>query len=431
MCNRLFVPKTMSLTVRESSAFLFLSSVMTFPRSYLVLKIVMFAIFLIINAATLIKEKTILIHVRIIVFYYLIAGIGLIWAIVGYVNGGAFVGIVDNLRLYVLWSVVLCIVFNLLLQGNAFLVFHKSIVTAGILISSMNYFALYNHVGQLGYIPDAVLRELHMYIGIHEGYIQIISHNIGALFFITAYLITIQFRKDMSSLNGSIFKLSLLMCLALVVLSGRRALWIAISMAPFLIVLLTAITDSFNQLRGRKWLLLIVFAGFIPVIVILDFALSGEFVNNSSLSHLQAAFSSSDERTLQKDYLIDGFKNYPVFGSGFGVNADYLRNEERPWLYELTYHQMLFNFGVVGISLFFTLIATYVYYAVAFISQRNQDSGYAFSMLVAIMVFSIGAYSNPYFGSFDFLLLLGVLPLITASFYVDKYRNNITSLGGS
>ena len=52
-------------------------------------------------------------------------------------------------------------------------------------------------------------------------------------------------------------------------------------------------------------------------------------------------------------------------------------------------------------------------------------------MLVTIIIFSIGAYSNPYFASFDFLLLLGVFSLIAASFYLEKDGNNIASSGGS
>jgi len=408
--------KTQSLNFMEISACLFLSAVFTFPRSYLLLKLILLVVLLLVHAPMLAKERPILVHFRLLVFYVSIAGIGLIWSLVGLINAGALAGIIDNLRLYVAWSAAFVVIYSLLLRGNAFLVFHKSIVIAGILISGLNLFALYNYVGQLGVVPLAAIKELNMYIGIYEGYIQFTSHNIGSLFFIAAYLMTVQFRKDLSHLNGNWPKIALYMCLVLVLLSGRRALWIAVALVPFLIMGLAVLTNGLNQLRGRKSLLLICLMGVIPMAVVLDFILNGDFASNSSLLHLQEAFSSADERTIQKSYLIDGFSNYPIFGSGFGAYAGYLRSEQMPWLYELTYHQMLFNFGIVGFALFSILMAVYFCYALAFIAQCNPNSGLAFSMLVAIITFAIGSYSNPYFGSFDFLMFLGVMPLIAASY---------------
>ncbi|GEM_PF-1868381 len=423
------INKSMSLTVWEGTSLLFISAAMVFPRSYLVFKLAMFVIFLLFNMASLTGEKRIIVHGRVIVFYCVIAAMGLFWAVVGYINGGAFQGILDNLRLYVMWSVVLCVFFNLLLRGRALLILHRSIVVSAIIITTMNILAVLNYAGRFGYIPEAVIEELHMFVGVHNGYVQIVSHNIGTLFFITAYLMALQFRKDAHGLNGAAEKLALLLCLVVVILSGRRALWVAISMVPFTTVLLAMVTGSSGRLRGKGWLSLVMLAGFIPVIVVLEFVITGEYMESPTLMHLQAAFSASDERSIQAGYLIEGFRAYPVFGSGFGVSAGYLRSEGSPWLYELTYHQLLFNFGLVGISLFVILLAVYSYYTLSFIAHGSPYSVCAFSLFVAIIIFSLGAYSNPYFGSFDFLLLLGILPLISASFRFEN-GNSTTAPSG-
>ena len=425
-------------TIRDKSAFLFLASTMVFPRSFLVVKLILLIGFFLVSTTSILKQRKLLLHGRILIFYLSIAGIGLTWSIIGLTNGWDLSAINDYLRLYVLWSILLCVVFHFLLMGDAFQVFHKSIVASGLVIPAMNFIALFSYVMQLGLVPEVVTRELDMRIGIHPGYIQMTAHNIGSLFFITAYLVAIQFRKDMNHLNGFIVKLSLFMCIVLVLLSGRRALWVTILLVPFLVVFLTIVTSGFNQLRGRRFLLYLL-AGFCLAIVILFFLVSGENSISASFSHLQDAFSATDERSIQRSYLIDGFENYPIFGSGFGAIAGYQRSHESPWLYELTYHQMLFNFGLIGISLFIILLAIYFYYAIVFISQCNQNSGHAFSFIVAIVTFSIGAYSNPYFGSFDFILLLGVFPVIAASLNAKvpvlpgptKYVNVAASGGGN
>src|SRR3954464_7750643 len=81
------------------------------------------------------------------------------------------------------------------------------------------------------------------------------------------------------------------------------------------------------------------------------------------LDHVSAAFSSEDERTIQRGYLISSFMDQPVLGSGFGANAGYTRNPALPWLYELSYFQMMFNFGLVGLVGWGMLSGTYLFLA--------------------------------------------------------------------
>jgi O-antigen ligase len=94
--------------------------------------------------------------------------------------------------------------------------------------------------------------------------------------------------------------------------------------------------------------------------------------------------ASQDERNIQKRFLVEAFAERPLMGAGFGSTARYLRSYERPWTScELTYHQMLFNLGIVGTAL-----------------------------LAAFCSLLLGAYSNRYFGSFDLLFFAGLLPFL-------------------
>ncbi|MDH1213496.1 hypothetical protein N5C38_20915 [Pseudomonas chengduensis] len=133
------------------------------------------------------------------------------------------------------------------------------------------------------------------------------------------------------------------------------------------------------------------------------------------------AFSSEDERSIQGPYLIKGFIENPFFGSGFGGYAGYTRSETSPWLYEMTYHQLLFNLGVLGISILVALFGYYSFKICLFSRRLDSDAVYLPSIAVGLLGLAIGSYSNPYLGSFDFLLLVGFLPVVVAHYGKQRF----------
>jgi hypothetical protein len=121
--------------------------------------------------------------------------------------------------------------------------------------------------------------------------------------------------------------------------------------------------------------------------------------------------------------LYKSFTEYPIFGSGFGGYAGYTRNLETPWLYELTYFQLMYNFGVVG--LFFIAVIFFIYIALAIKQLRIQNEFQTNdrALLVGLISFLIGTYSNPYLASFDFLLYLGMLPVLSQIYKNKELKN--------
>ena len=126
-------------------------------------------------------------------------------------------------------------------------------------------------------------------------------------------------------------------------------------------------------------------------------------------------FSDDDgARLSQADLLFKAFIEQPILGSGFGGTIDLIRNAERPWIFELTYLQMLFNFGFLGIL----GLASLFYFQYVKIHRNSKDE-FLFnpvekSMACGFAFLLLGAISNPYFGSFDFLLTIGVLPFLAS-----------------
>jgi O-antigen ligase len=60
---------------------------------------------------------------------------------------------------------------------------------------------------------------------------------------------------------------------------------------------------------------------------------------------------SASSRVSQAPKLWDAFKSNPILGDGFGavIRPKFIRDPAAPWSYELTYLQILFQTGVVGL----------------------------------------------------------------------------------
>ena len=73
---------------------------------------------------------------------------------------------------------------------------------------------------------------------------------------------------------------------------------------------------------------------------------------------VESSLGSADIRNRQGDLLLDGFFGSPLLGDGTGsIAADIVRDERRPWAYELQFHLLLFRSGLFGAGLYLTAIA--------------------------------------------------------------------------
>jgi hypothetical protein len=403
-----------SRSIASLPAVMFVASMAIFAQSFVVVKVFFLALFLAASIVHVALGNKVVVYSRLASFYLVTCVAGIVWAIVGLLNPSNYVlGVFDALRLYVIWSIAFLVLYSLLRSEPSLGLMHASMVLSGMLISTINLVGLADQIGGWGLIPEDLRQDLELRIGIHEGYIQITSHNIGSLFLIAPYLLSLQFRTDGTTANTWLTKLTLVMCLILTAVSGRRALWLVVALTPCLILVLSIVTGSHGAIRAgaRRFL----HAYTIAALVGVGFtSLRPESMPEIGyVSHLKAAFSSEDERTIQKAYLIDSFRESPILGSGFGAHAGYLRSEERPWTYELTYHQLLFNLGIVGLVVLGGLVSVYFVFVTRLLRQFKDDSAIPFALLVGLCSLLIGAYSNPYFGSFGFLFFVGLLPYLS------------------
>ena len=387
-------------------------------RAYLVIKLCFLALFLLAFLVNIyLGRNRIIVYRRLVWFYLWISMAGLVWGFVGLLHPSNYLqGNLDALRLYVVWSAAFIVLYTLLRAAPSLDIMHKAMVIAGILIPLINFVALYDQFNGGGFISEGIRQELDMEVGWGDGYLQFGGMDIIAMFVIAPYLLSLQFRSDARKSNSVLTKLALALALIFVVLSGRRALWIVVALTPCTILLLSALTGSYGLIKGggKRFLLACAGASVIglgTLLILPESAVDGESVG--SIARVKQAFSSEDERTLQRPYLIDAFMKSPILGSGLGGRADYIRSDERPWSYELTYYQMLFNLGTVGMTVLGILFAVYIGAVVRLLRQFREGSAIPFGLLIAFFSLLAGAYSNPYFGGFDSLFFAGLLPYLS------------------
>jgi hypothetical protein len=391
------------------------ASMATLMRSYIGIKLFFVGLFLLAWLMNfLFRNARFGVPRRLAWFYVWISLVGVTWALVGLLHQNPVQGVVEALRLYVIWSGAFVVLYTLLRRGPSLDMIHRALVLAGILIALINLAGLCDQLFGLHIVSDSVAEELDLIIGFgDDGHLEFASDNIISLFVIVPYLISLQFRTDASKSNSKLAKLALVLSLIFAALSGRRALWIVIALTPCLILVLSILTDSYRLLKtgARRFLLICAALSVIGLGGL--FILPNSGLDPGTLARFKDAFSSEDYRSIQRPYLIEGFLRSPVLGSGFGANAGITRSYFHPWIYELTYHQMLFNLGIVGMSALVALFSLYFVMVVRLLRQFRDGSAVAFGLLIGFCCLLLGAYSNPYFGGFDSLFFGGLLPFLS------------------
>lgn len=127
-------------------------------------------------------------------------------------------------------------------------------------------------------------------------------------------------------------------------LSHTRGIWLGMSIvcAGVLLAVVWGEVDA----RRRRLIIRVATVAAVLAIVVGVGMLFGALPRPSFLGD-----TSAGQREAQAPKLWDAFKQNPVFGDGLGavVRPYYVRDPASPWSYELTYLQLLFQMGVLGL----------------------------------------------------------------------------------
>jgi hypothetical protein len=384
------------------------------PRAYSTPKLVILILLLIVLLINNLARGGVFRAKRVLVFYSLFAATNMFGIVVGLMRGNSNEALIDGFRIGVIFSIIIALLWNFLadFQYDKFL--GKVIEISAICISVLVFLAFFQELIGAQIFSESFILENNIRVGLHDGYVQVVSSNIASLFFISGYLIYyLASRHD--GRNRFLASITLVLVISTAILSGRRALLFIIILSPIFIIATSVAFSEYNQMKMaalRFWgFFMIALAALLVYVFVNDY-----FSFDSFIERIVGVFENEGgARTSQAEALFSGFLSQPLFGSGIGGVVEVIRSVERPWSYELTYLQLLFNFGfvaffVIGILFFKELMKirlnSKTYLIRYSIEQKSMLNG-AFFLLA-------GAVSNPYLSSFEFLLVLGVIPFLAS-----------------
>jgi len=381
---------------------LFIESNLIFPRAYPYLKLINL-IFLLIF---ILCKNNFKIDKNILFFFIQISLINLFGVFVGLVYNNNFEFIWDGIRLGIIFQLIIAVLWSGLLSFNYKIFLTIAIKTALGVIFIISVISVIQEYTEVQFFSDSFIKENGIRAGIRNGFVQLTAGSIGSLFFISGYLIYYYFYSYQIKFYD---KIVLVLLLATVFLSGRRALEFIVILSPLLLKFNNFLFNVNNN-KVLFYYFKILFPFFLVIIVIMyhfDILYLDDIYNR-----FISAFSGVDDRHSQIFILLNGFINFPIFGSGIGGVLDY-EGRGPTNNFELSYLQILFNFGIFGCIL----------YAIVFFIQlyniRLKSKNYIYSiedksLLNGVLFLIIGSFTNPYLSSFDFLFFLGAIPFINS-----------------
>jgi len=185
----------------------------------------------------------------------------------------------------------------------------------------------------------------------------------------------------------------ILLLFALVALvSGRRALQVS--------AIILILFEFFPLLRNCSSVRKIVY-------VVLFFLLIGAFADLSIINDLfysaYSTFSSGFEfdttanikRAISIQEMYSLFNQSPLFGVGVaGHDLNYIRNENYKWSYEVVYHALMAQIGLVGVLFFFSVVLILVL-GIRNNVAKNYDKFFATKLSLFFLTFFILGSTNP------------------------------------
>lgn len=298
------------------------------------------------------------------------------------------------------------------IEAMVFSTFYISLYN--IILVAMSYLGM--DLGPLQYL-DATAR-----IGIHQGYSHVVTTNLSMTIILFPMILSINNHEFVRNhYKRWFYTLTIILCATAMILSGRRILWVVLAISAIVYYLRNAMNPTV-ALRAIGVVCLMLF--------VLYFLIQRNVISISGLvNRFNSAFANVDEygvqnkRLYQGAALIEGFEKHPIFGNGAGAvlggySSDYSSDS---WTFELSYHSVLFQSGLIGIILYFTALLEIF---IGIIRKFNDDKIMRFGLILLYVCALISNATNPYFSSsFDFLIFIFLSMLLADSYtgYMDSY----------
>jgi O-antigen ligase len=394
-------------------AYLLCILIVSFPMIIELLKIkgIIFVFLIFIVSLKLMKNRMIYLHDKILLMTWFQISVSLLFLAIGYINGAP--GVAKQAQVYVIWPLVYLLLISELSGMDSFKKVQNVLLLATLIIIASGFNYILSELGIMLPIINFNYASTGARYGIQAGYMKLEFIGLNSFAFLIPYLTTLVINHDPKN-NSKIYRYILLVTLflglALVIMSGRRAVLLVTLLAPVITLFLnayqdrTSIINSFIQsIKVVGWIVVAMMVLLVVIGNIIDISLTGIYDFFAS----GFDFSSSADlveyvRKEQFYALLNGWLSSPLLGSGLGsYTTASIRSIDMPWSYELYYLSLLFQTGVVGFVSYFIGIGWLYWIGLKIIRRNDYFSSLIMPYLVGMSCFLIASASNPYLSSFE------------------------------
>ena len=391
---------------------------MFLPRTYQLLAIPFLAICLIGTLFIISLYGKIKLDWGVFIWFLIYMSYGVVWGLLGLFNNKEFAN--DFLRLNVIWIFIYLLLVASISKGRYLEIFQKVMIWGALAVSlyNINYYFYSIDIINIAFLTTL---EMGQRIGIHPGYVQITSHNLGSLCFLFPFLfsgLVINKGKKFVGYSSKFTFFVLLVSLLAIFISGRRALWIIVAITPVIYYIAILLSNSGRITIKQIVNLIIAFCIIFLSVQTIFFKMAGwdlqSFSDRLTFSGVHAE-GSIYRVNKTKAMITEVFETNLFFGTGGGSPA-----------FEMTFIQVFHETGIVGTSIFLGIFLWTFFMIIKLIREKRGEKEYGIPILVGSTCFFFSMWTNPYFGSFDFMWAL-FLPIayINISLRNSKYESVI------
>lgn len=401
----------------------------------LYIKAGLFAMALFFSVLTLSYRRNTGLHHQVVYWAVFMATLSTAFVLLGILEGASRTATLHSMEIYILWPLLYLVVVGAASDWRILTRLPLVAVLSAVFIGA---YGLAYAMAQLGVIPDWGFLAWFSFnsqqaIGTYAGYTRLMSVGLNSLPFLFPFVVTLLFfsyRGVNIATPRTWLWLATILDLALIIMSGRRGLFIIVITA-----LPGAAVIAARSVKRRMWLGWV--AGAIAagalLLVGLDqflsytypqFALSGiwtyfmqGFILTPSTQEMSSAL-----RADQFIVLIRGFQQAPLFGHGFGTAASLVRSTAMPWSYELFYVALLFHVGLVGFFAYFLAVLWIYRSGLRIIRTQVHARWMVWSVLMGMTGMLIANATNPYLVRFDGLWAI-FWPLAIINYWMNRQCN--------
>lgn len=422
-------------------AYLLFFSMLFVPTVYQEMKGVLLVIVLLgLFSAVILRQHEIRLHLSIILWTLFIAAVGMAFSFYGTVLNTP--GAIRQLSVFVLWPLVYCFLLGAVTDFKNIVSLVKIMVYALIAISFYSAMYILNAVGVW---PDFLYFELDQgqAIGIYEGFMEFNLYSISSLIFLVPFSIAafLSTRSKAFPVGRLWLMFAMMMGIGVSILSGRRALWLALIVAPLITWFFIMLSGFWNHKRkssvAESFLMAAVVAialgsggyllGTLSVSLEMS-AIFSELLRGFDFSGTSGGGDSAISRVQQFTALVEGWLRSPFFGNGLGASASLIRSDEQPWAYELVYVALLFQTGLIGCAIYIGAIAWIYWRGIKLLKENGPIAAIMLPTLVGMTCFLIANATNPYLAKFDYMWVI-FWPLALINFHLLQKAGPNTRYG--